>query len=107
MSTKLPWTRLFADKWIYDLTYLSPIESNVYIRLQLEMLRTGEPLLNNIKFLACYTNCSVKTFVKALDTLLSVGYISRLEDGRLWSQQVEEELKEAAFLQEQEGNYVN
>ncbi|OPB29811.1 DUF1376 domain-containing protein [Bartonella sp. WD12.1] len=93
MSTKLLWTRLFADKWILDLTYLSPIESNVYIRLQLEMLRTGEPLLNNMKVLACHTNCSVKTFVKALDALLSAGYIIRLEDGRLWKLDVEEELK--------------
>ncbi|MGL2349660.1 hypothetical protein ACOWKN_06210 [Helicobacter pylori] len=94
MANKIPWTRLFADKWILDLTYLPPIESNVYMRLQLEMLRTGEPLLNNIKLLACYTNCSVKTFVKALDVLVSAGYITRLEDGRLWSLQIEEELKD-------------
>ncbi|AQX19251.1 DUF1376 domain-containing protein [Bartonella sp. WD16.2] len=95
MSTKMSWTRLFADKWILDLTYLSPIESNVYIRLQLEMLRTGEPLLNNMKVLARYTACSVKTFMKALNVLLSTGHIIRLEDGRLWSQQVEEELNDS------------
>ncbi|AQX30623.1 DUF1376 domain-containing protein [Bartonella schoenbuchensis] len=95
MSTKMSWTRLFADKWILDLTYLSPIESNVYIRLQLEMLRTSEPLLNNMKVLARYTGCTVKTFVKALDVLLSIGHVTRLEDGRLWSQQVEEELNDS------------
>lgn len=92
MSSKLPWTRLFADRWIIDLACLSPIECNVYIKLRLQMLYTGKPLLNNLKVWANYTGCSVKTFMKALDVLQSTDHITRLADGRLWSLKVEEEL---------------
>ncbi|UTO29217.1 YdaU family protein [Bartonella harrusi] len=91
MSSKLPWTRLFADKWVINLACLPSIEGNVYMRLRLQMLHTGEPLVNNLKVLAHYTGYSVKTFVKALDVLLSMGHIIRLEDGRLWNLDVEEE----------------
>ncbi|WP_375654157.1 hypothetical protein [Bartonella sp. AP19HLJMH] len=92
MSSKLPWTRLFADRWILDLACLSPIECNVYIKLRLQMLYTGEPLLNNTKVWANYTGCSVKMFMKALEALISTGHIERLDDGCLWSLKVEEEL---------------
>ncbi|WP_375647681.1 hypothetical protein [Bartonella sp. CR84HXZ] len=92
MSSKLPWTRLFADRWILDLACLSPIECNVYIKLRLQMLYTGEPLLNNTKVWANYTGCSVKMFMKALEVLISTGHIERLDDGCLWSLKVEEEL---------------
>ncbi len=37
--------RLFADKWILDLACLSPFECKVYIKLRLQMLYTGKPLL--------------------------------------------------------------
>ncbi|QEE09234.1 DUF1376 domain-containing protein [Bartonella kosoyi] len=96
MSSKIPWTRLFADKWILDLTYLSSIEGNIYMRLRLQMLHTGEPLLNNIKVWANYTGYSVKAFVKALDVLQSTGHIIRLADGRLWNLDVEAELSDSA-----------
>ncbi|WP_375659981.1 hypothetical protein [Bartonella sp. CL74QHWL] len=92
MSSKLPWTRLFADRWILDLACLSPIECNVYIKLRLQMLYTGEPLLNNTKVWANYTGCSVKMFIKALEVLISIGHIESLDDGCLWSLKVEEEL---------------
>ncbi|EJF82122.1 DUF1376 domain-containing protein [Bartonella doshiae] len=92
MSSKLPWTRLFADRWILDLACLSPIECNVYIKLRLQMLYTGEPLLNNTKVWANYTGCSVKMFMKALEVLINTGHIERLDDGCLWSLKVEEEL---------------
>ncbi|UNF41109.1 YdaU family protein [Bartonella krasnovii] len=95
MSSKIPWTRLFADKWILDLTYLSSIEGNIYMRLRLQMLHTGKPLLNNIKVWANYTGYSVKTFVKALDVLQSTGHIIRLADGRLWNLDVEAELNDS------------
>ncbi|WP_019218693.1 DUF1376 domain-containing protein [Bartonella florencae] len=95
MSNKIPWTRLFADKWILDLTYLSSIEGNIYMRLRLQMLHTGKPLLNNIKVWANYTGYSVKTFVKALDVLQSTGHIIRLADGRLWNLDVEAELNDS------------
>ncbi|MCZ2158840.1 YdaU family protein [Bartonella sp. 220] len=95
MSSKIPWTRLFADKWILDLTCLSSIEGNIYMRLRLQMLHTGEPLLNSIKVWANYTGYSVKAFVKALDVLQSTGHIIRLEDGRLWNLDVEAELNDS------------
>ncbi len=110
MSSKLPWTRLFADKWLLDLAHLPAIEGNVYMRLRLQMLRIREPLFNDAQILSHFTCCSVKRFQKALDYLFRSGHIICLEDGRLWSSDVEEELKaeealkEAAFIQEGEGN---
>ncbi|WP_375704307.1 hypothetical protein [Bartonella sp. AD328YNZD] len=93
MSTKLPWTRLFADRWAVVVDYLPPVEGNIYMRLRFRMLRTGEPLFCNIKVLSHYTGYSVKKFETALNVLLEEGYIIRLADGRLWNLDVEEELK--------------
>ncbi|WP_375612043.1 MULTISPECIES: DUF1376 domain-containing protein [unclassified Bartonella] len=111
MSSKIPWTRLFADKWAVVVDYLPPVEGNIYMRLRFRMLRTGEPLFYNIKVLAHYTGYSVKKFETALNVLLEEGYIIRLEDGRLWSSQVEEELnnfnEDLNNNKEQEGKYVN
>ncbi|OLL53336.1 DUF1376 domain-containing protein [Bartonella henselae] len=92
MSGKIPWTRLFADKWAVVVDYLPPVEGNIYMRLRFRMLRTGEPLFCNIKVLSHYTGYSVKKFETALNVLLEEGYIIRLEDGRLWNLDVEEEL---------------
>ncbi|WP_330168554.1 DUF1376 domain-containing protein [Bartonella grahamii] len=93
MSSKLPWTRLFADRWAVVVDYLPPVEGNIYMRLRFRMLRTGEPLFCNIKVLSHYTGYSVKKFETALNVLLEEGYIIRLADGRLWNLDVEEELK--------------
>ncbi len=93
MSSKIPWTRLFADKWAVVVDYLPPVEGNIYMRLRFRMLRTGEPLFCNIKVLSHYTGYSVKKFETALNVLLEEGYIIRLADGRLWNLDVEEELK--------------
>ncbi|WP_375653471.1 MULTISPECIES: hypothetical protein [unclassified Bartonella] len=92
MSTKLPWTRLFADQWAIVVDYLPAVEGNIYMRLRLRMLRTGEPLFYNIKVLSNYTGYSVKKFEAALNVLLEEGYLVRLADGRLWNLDVEEEL---------------
>ncbi|WP_208439760.1 DUF1376 domain-containing protein, partial [Bartonella grahamii] len=92
MSSKLPWTRLFADRWAVVVDYLPPVEGNIYMRLRFRMLRTGEPLFCNIKVLSHYTGYSVKKFETALNVLLEEGYIIRLADGRLWNLDVEEEL---------------
>ncbi|WP_375651414.1 hypothetical protein [Bartonella sp. AA78NXGY] len=92
MSTKLPWTRLFADKWAIVVDYLPAVEGNIYMRLRLRMLHTGEPLFYNIKVLSHYTGYSVKKFEAALNVLLEEGYFIRLADGRLWNLDVEEEL---------------
>ncbi|MBX4335669.1 DUF1376 domain-containing protein [Bartonella raoultii] len=92
MSTKLPWTRLFADRWAMVVDYLPAVEGNIYMRLRLRMLHTGEPLFYNIKVLSHYTGYSVKKFEAALNVLLEEGYLIRLADGRLWNLDVEEEL---------------
>ncbi|WP_375617018.1 DUF1376 domain-containing protein, partial [Bartonella sp. AP58NXGY] len=92
MSSKLPWTRLFADQWAIVVDYLPAVEGNIYMRLRLRMLHTGEPLFYNIKVLSNYTGYSVKKFEAALNVLLEEGYFIRLADGRLWNLDVEEEL---------------
>ncbi|WP_375679617.1 hypothetical protein [Bartonella sp. AP7XZML] len=111
MSSKLLWTRLFTDQWLFKLSDLPPMEVNVYVKLRIRMLHTREPLLNDSRILSHFTCCSVKRFQKALDYLLRVGVIIRLEDGRLWSSQVEEELnnfnEDLNNNKEQEGKYVN
>ncbi|WP_375707660.1 hypothetical protein [Bartonella sp. AA1HLJMS] len=95
MSSKLPWTRLFADKWLLDLAYLPAFEGFIYVKLRFQMLRTGEPLTNNFKVLSLLAGCSVKKFQKALDLLLETGHIICLEDGRLWNPDVELELNDS------------
>ncbi|WP_407965999.1 hypothetical protein [Bartonella sp. C271] len=92
MSSKLPWTRLFAGKWLLDLAYLPAIEGNVYMRLRLQMLHTREPLVHDAQILSHFTCCSVKRFEKALDYLFRSGHVICLENGRLWISDVEEEL---------------
>ncbi len=56
------------------------------------MYKKRQPILENASILARISGCSVKAFNKALDFLLSDEKLIRLEDGRLWSLQVEEEL---------------
>ncbi|MCZ2159285.1 YdaU family protein [Bartonella sp. 220] len=115
MLTKFPWTRLFADKWLLDLSCLPPIESNVYVKLRLQMLYVGEPILNDARGLSHFTGCSVKRFKKALAYLLETGHIILQEDGCLWSFKVGEELEAlsqelnlyALSNKEKGGKYVN
>uniref|UniRef100_UPI0035D13956 DUF1376 domain-containing protein n=1 Tax=Bartonella sp. AC151YNML TaxID=3243449 RepID=UPI0035D13956 len=95
MSTKLPWTRLFADQWLLDLAHLPPFEGFIYVKLRFQMLRTGEPLTNNFRVLSLLAGCSIKRFQKALDLLLETGHIICLEDGRLWNPDVELELNDS------------
>ncbi|CAK01362.1 DUF1376 domain-containing protein [Bartonella tribocorum] len=92
MSTKLAWTRLNTDQWLFKLSDLPPMEVNVYVKLRIRMLHTREPLLNDAGILSHFTCCSVKRFEKALNYLFRSGHIICLEDGRLWSSDVEEEL---------------
>ncbi|WP_019221600.1 DUF1376 domain-containing protein [Bartonella senegalensis] len=92
MSSKIPWTRLNTDQWLFKLSDLPPMEVNVYVKLRIRMLHTREPLLNDSRVLSHFTCCTVKRFEKALDYLFRSGHIISLEDGRLWSPDVEEEL---------------
>ncbi|WP_039761959.1 hypothetical protein, partial [Bartonella queenslandensis] len=94
-SDKLSWTRLFSEQWMAKLSQLPGTEGNVYVRLRLQMLFTREPLVNNLRILAHCAGYPVKTFVKALDVLIETGHIICLEDGRLWSLDVEDELKDS------------
>ncbi|AGF74846.1 hypothetical protein BAnh1_09740 [Bartonella australis AUST/NH1] len=91
---KLPWTRFFAEQWAIKLFQLPTVEGNVYMRLRVQMLLTREPLVNNLKILTHYAGCLVEEFEKALDVLIDMGHIIRLEDGRLWSLDVESELND-------------
>ncbi|WP_273789970.1 DUF1376 domain-containing protein, partial [Bartonella sp. ML70XJBT] len=92
MSSKLPWTRLNADQWIIDVSCMKPMEKAVYLTLSLFMRRTQEPLDEDTFLLSRYVGCSEKAFNKALIGLLCTKKIVRLDDGRLWSLEVEEEL---------------
>ncbi|AQX20208.1 DUF1376 domain-containing protein [Bartonella sp. WD16.2] len=93
MATKLPWVRNFYEEWIMDFSGTSAAEKATYMTLTALMYRAQEPIWEEITTLARRIGCSVNAFSKALDLLLRKGKITRLEDGRLWSQQVEEELK--------------
>ncbi|WP_375664596.1 DUF1376 domain-containing protein [Bartonella sp. CL162QHHD] len=92
MSIKLPWTRLFADRWLLTLGCLSPTEKCIYVMLRLLMLRTGEPILNNLRVLARWIGYPVEEFEAALNSLIEGGFIIRLDNGGLWNSEVEKEL---------------
>lgn len=92
MSTKLPWTRLNAEQWIIDVSCMKPMEKAVYLTLSLFMRKTQEPLDEDTFLLSRYVGCTEKAFNKALIGLLRTKKIVRLDDGRLWSLEVEEEL---------------
>ncbi|WP_354190970.1 DUF1376 domain-containing protein, partial [Bartonella silvatica] len=92
MSTKLPWTRLNAEQWIIDVSCMKPMEKAVYLTLSLFMRKTQEPLDEDTFLLSRYVGCTEKAFNKALIGLLCTKKIVRLDDGRLWSLEVEEEL---------------
>ncbi|ENN91907.1 hypothetical protein m07a_07950 [Bartonella schoenbuchensis m07a] len=94
MSTKLPWVRNFYEEWIMDFSGTSAAEKATYMTLTALMYRAQEPIWEEITTLARRIGCSVNALNKTLDLLLRKGKIIRLEDGRLWSQQVEEELKD-------------
>ncbi|MGF7158117.1 DUF1376 domain-containing protein [Bartonella heixiaziensis] len=111
MSNKLPWTRLFAYKWLLTLGCLSPTEKCIYVMLRLLMLYTGEPVFNDLRVLALWIGYPVEEFEAALNSLIEDGFIIRLDDGRLWNSEVEKELnnftEELDNNKEQEGKYVN
>ncbi|EJF77522.1 hypothetical protein MCQ_01509 [Candidatus Bartonella washoeensis Sb944nv] len=92
MSTKLAWVRCFPSDWVSDASGMTSHQISTYMMLTLLMYKKRQPLLENASILARISGCSVKAFNKALDFLLSDERLIRLEDGRLWSLQVEEEL---------------
>ncbi|WP_375669108.1 DUF1376 domain-containing protein [Bartonella sp. MR168JLCBS] len=92
MSTKLAWVRCFPSDWVSDASGMTSHQISTYMMLILLMYKKRQPILENASILARISGCSVKAFNKALDFLLSDEKLTRLEDGRLWSLQVEEEL---------------
>ncbi|WP_375657288.1 DUF1376 domain-containing protein [Bartonella sp. CM120XJJH] len=92
MSTKLAWVRCFPSDWVSDASGMTSHQISTYMMLTLLMYKKRQPILENASILARISGCSVKAFNKALDFLLSDEKLIRLEDGRLWSLQVEEEL---------------
>ncbi|WP_146023834.1 DUF1376 domain-containing protein, partial [Bartonella bovis] len=93
MSTKMPWVRNFYEEWIMDFSGTSAAEKATYMTLTALMYRAQEPIWEEITTLARCIGCSVNALNKALDVLLRKKKIIRLEDGCLWSLQVEKELK--------------
>ncbi|WP_375635069.1 MULTISPECIES: DUF1376 domain-containing protein, partial [unclassified Bartonella] len=92
MSTKLAWVRCFPSDWVSDASGMTSHQISTYMMLILLMYKKRQPILENASILARISGCSVKAFNKALDFLLSDEKLIRLEGGRLWSLQVEEEL---------------
>ncbi|WP_375656147.1 hypothetical protein [Bartonella sp. MR63HLJHH] len=95
MSSKLPWTRLFADRWLVTLGCLSPTEKCIYVMLRLLMLHTGEPILKDLRVLAFWVGYPVEEFETALNSLIEGGFIIRLDNGGLWNPDVELELNDS------------
>lgn len=92
MANKLPWVRNFYQEWIMDFAGTDAAEKATYSTLTAFMYRTCEPLYDDASVLARAVGCSVQTFKKSLEKLIRKKLIIRLENGNLWSAQVEEEL---------------
>lgn len=93
MSSKLPWVRNFYQEWIMDFAGTDAAEKATYSTLTALMYRACEPIYDDTSVLARVVGCSVRTFKKSLEKLIRKKLILQLENGNLWSAQVEEELK--------------
>ncbi|GAA4667349.1 hypothetical protein GCM10023262_15890 [Bartonella pachyuromydis] len=83
-SDKVECVKFNSDKFLKELMGLKATEKAVYTTLVLLMNDKKAPLINNASYLSSWCGCSVKTFQKTLETLISMGYITRLENGNLW-----------------------
>ncbi|ETS11156.1 DUF1376 domain-containing protein [Bartonella henselae] len=93
MSSKLPWVRNFYQEWIMDFAGTDAAEKATYSTLTALIYRACEPIYDDTSVLARVVGCSVHTFKKSLEKLIRKKLILQLENGNLWSTQVEEELK--------------
>lgn len=84
MLTKSPWVKLYPSQFLKELMGLKPAETAVYTTLVLFMIDKGAPILNNASYLSNLCSCSVQTFKKILEALISYGHIIHLEDNSLW-----------------------
>ncbi|WP_425277829.1 DUF1376 domain-containing protein [Bartonella rattimassiliensis] len=80
-SNKVAWVKFSTDQFLKDLMGLKSTEKAVYTTLVLLMNDRKAPLINNASYLSSWCGCSVKTFQKALEGLISTGHITRLENG--------------------------
>ncbi len=92
MSTKLAWVRSFPSDCLAETNGMKAFQIATYVILKWHMRKSGEPIFCDQDKLAHSAGCSKKIFNKALEFLLRDKKIICLEDGRLWSLQVEEEL---------------
>ncbi|WP_343358227.1 DUF1376 domain-containing protein [Bartonella schoenbuchensis] len=84
MATKSPWVKFYPSQFLIELMLLKPKETAVYTTLVLLMLHERAPIFNDASHLSGLCSCSVWTFRNILESLMSRGYIIRLESGRLW-----------------------
>lgn len=83
-SNKVACVKFNSDQFLKELMGLKATEKAVYTTLVLLMNDKKGALINNASFLSSWCGCSVRTFQKTLETLISMGYITRLEHGHLW-----------------------
>ncbi|UNE54926.1 DUF1376 domain-containing protein [Bartonella machadoae] len=82
--SRVPCVRFYSNQFLKELTGLQATEKGVYTTLVLLMTEKQAPLVNNASYLAGWCGCSVRTFKKALDVLISTDHIACLENGDLW-----------------------
>lgn len=83
-KNKVAWVKFSTDQFLKDLMGLKATEKAVYTTLVLLMNDRKAPLVNNASYLSSWCGCSLRTFQKTLETLISTGHITRLENGSLW-----------------------
>ncbi|AQX30186.1 DUF1376 domain-containing protein [Bartonella schoenbuchensis] len=108
MATKSPWVKFYPSQFLIELMLLKPKETAVYTTLVLLMLHERAPIFNDASHLSGLCSCSVWTFRNILESLMSRGYIIRLESGRLWYTSSAVDLDISNISSEREGeSYVN
>ncbi|WP_375666522.1 DUF1376 domain-containing protein [Bartonella sp. TT121SHDZB] len=83
-SNKVAFVKFSTDQFLKDLMGLKATEKGVYTTLLFLMNDSKAPLINNASYLSSWCGCSIRTFQKTLETLISTDHITRLENGRLW-----------------------
>ncbi len=83
-NNKVAFVKFSTDQFLKDLMGLKATEKAVYTTLVLLMNDRKAPLINNASYLSSGCGCSIRTFQKTLETLISTDHITRLENGCLW-----------------------
>ncbi len=100
----MPWVRFYLYDWISGTNGMTLEQRGAYMTLLVLMYEKKAPLKTDFETLARACNCSQKKFAAIVEYLIKNDKLIQKDDG-LWNTRVEKELKEAAFTQEQEGNY--